>query len=50
MAWSFVSLGEWLWEFEGGWHGLQRLLRLIHVTMLAGGMVVAAAVKVWHSL
>lgn len=36
-AWSFTSFGEGLWSLEEGWFGLQRYIRLVQTTLIAGG-------------
>lgn len=50
---SVHSLGEWLWSFEEGWFGLQRVLRVIHAALIGGGLAcglvssVGKALGVW---
>tara|TARA_R110002049_G_scaffold70526_1_gene182217 strand:+ start:349 stop:678 length:330 start_codon:yes stop_codon:yes gene_type:complete len=48
-AWSLTSLGEWFWSFEGGWWPLQRLLRVIQITTIAGGALNHAILRLYVS-
>jgi|GEM_PF-5822491 len=44
-AWMLTTLGEWLWSFESGWHGLRRVLRVLQITSIMAALFVPIMVS-----
>ncbi len=46
LAFSFTSIGEWLWSFEEGLDRLRRGLRISQILVLTGGLLFGLIIRV----